>query len=55
MPRIGLALVLTFSLVLASLVAEGQRAGKVYRLGYLSSQTRRRGLRSASSSGRRSH
>jgi ABC-type uncharacterized transport system substrate-binding protein len=39
MRRIGLAVVLAVSLVLASLIAEGQQAGKVYRLGFLSSQT----------------
>jgi ABC-type uncharacterized transport system substrate-binding protein len=39
MRRSGLAVILTFSLVLASLIAEGQQAGKVYRLGFLSSQT----------------
>jgi len=33
--RIGLAVVITFSLVLASLIAEGQQAGKVYRIGFL--------------------
>jgi putative ABC transport system substrate-binding protein len=38
MRLIGLAVILTFSLVLASLIAEGQ-AEKVYRLGFLSSQT----------------
>jgi putative ABC transport system substrate-binding protein len=36
MRRIGLAVVLVVSLVLAALVAEGQRAGKVYRIGALS-------------------
>src|SRR5262245_44542601 len=35
MRRIGLAVVITFSLVLASLIAEGQQAGKVYRIGFL--------------------
>ena len=39
MRRIGLAVVLTFSLLLASLLAEGQQARKVYRIGFLSSQT----------------
>jgi putative tryptophan/tyrosine transport system substrate-binding protein len=39
MRRSGLAVILTFSLVLASLIAKGQQAGKVYRLGFLSSQT----------------
>jgi ABC-type uncharacterized transport system substrate-binding protein len=39
MRLIGLAVFLTFSLVIASLIAEGQQAGKVYRLGLLSSQT----------------
>jgi putative tryptophan/tyrosine transport system substrate-binding protein len=36
---IGLAVVLAVSLLLASLIAEGQQANKVYRLGFLSSQT----------------
>jgi ABC-type uncharacterized transport system substrate-binding protein len=39
MRRIGLAVVLIFSLVLASLITEGQQVGKVYRIGFLSSQT----------------
>jgi putative tryptophan/tyrosine transport system substrate-binding protein len=39
MRRSGLAVILTFSLVLASLIAEGRQVGKVYRLGFLSSQT----------------
>src|SRR4030095_7332135 len=37
MRRIGLAVVLVVSLLLAPLVAEAQQAGKVYRIGYLSS------------------
>ena len=39
MRLIGLAVVLSFSLILASLAAEGQQAGKVYRIGYLSPGT----------------
>jgi len=39
MRRIGLAVSLALSLVLASLITEGQQAGKVYRIGLLSSQT----------------
>jgi putative ABC transport system substrate-binding protein len=35
MRRIGLAVVLVFSLVAAPLVAEGQQVGKVHRIGYL--------------------
>jgi hypothetical protein len=35
MRRIGLAVVLALSLTLAPLAAEGQQAGKVYRLGIL--------------------
>jgi hypothetical protein len=36
MRLIGLAVVLTLSLTLAPLAAEGQQAGKVYRIGALS-------------------
>jgi len=36
MRRIGLAVVLAFSLFLAPLIAEAQQTGKVYRIGYLS-------------------
>ena len=35
MRRIGLAIVLAVSLVLAPLAAEGQQSGKVYRIGVL--------------------
>ena len=36
MRRIGLAIVLTFTLLVAPLAVDAQQAGKVYRLGYLS-------------------
>src|SRR5262245_40163878 len=39
MRRIGLAVVLAVSLILAPLVGEAQQAGKVARIGYLSSST----------------
>jgi putative ABC transport system substrate-binding protein len=39
MRLIGLAVVLTLSLTVAPLVAEGQQAGKVYRIGVLSPGT----------------
>jgi hypothetical protein len=35
MRRIGLAVVLALGLSLASLAAEGQQAGKVYRIGVI--------------------
>jgi hypothetical protein len=37
MRLIGLAVVLAVSLVLAPLVAEGQQAGKMYRIAFLGS------------------
>jgi putative ABC transport system substrate-binding protein len=42
MRRIGLAVVLTFSLILAPLAAEAQRADKAYKIGYLSAYTAQR-------------
>src|SRR5438445_10663745 len=39
MRLVGLEVVFSFSLILASLVAEWQQAGKVYRIGYLSPGT----------------
>jgi hypothetical protein len=36
MRRIGLAVILTIGLAVAPLVAEGQRSGEVYRIGFLS-------------------
>jgi hypothetical protein len=37
MRRIGLAVVLALSVVLAPLTADSQQAGKVYRVGFLTS------------------
>jgi putative ABC transport system substrate-binding protein len=39
MRRIGLAVVLTLSLTLSPLAAEGQQAGRVYRIGFLSTHS----------------
>jgi putative ABC transport system substrate-binding protein len=49
MRLIGLAVIFTFSLVLAPLAAEGQQAGKVYKIGYLAaSPPEAQGIPSAS-------